>query len=193
MGLMTVISAGQLLCGRELHQPGSPKVTPVHCSGVYFHFLPPFGARALRFCLLLKNPAPTLSPTNPQRARSFVESLQTAVKIPRRGGGQFSKAGRGEGWSAQTSKCFRKGGGRHGIPPGGPREEWPSFLRQMSDLHSFKGGPGDSRISASLLGGCSAPSVLLFFLNASYEHLDFILFFKYLLSVFGCSGLHSIM
>jgi len=29
------------------------------------------------------------------------------MKIPRRGGGQFSKAGRGEGWSAQTSKCFK--------------------------------------------------------------------------------------
>lgn len=72
-----------------------------------------------------------------------MESLQTAVKTPRRGGGQFSKAGRGEGWSAQTSKCFKKGGGRHGVPPGGPQEEWPSFLREMSDSHSFKGGPGD--------------------------------------------------
>lgn len=160
LGLMTVISAGQPLCGWELRQPSSPKVTPVRCSGVYFHFLPPFGARALRFCLLLKNPAPTLGPTNPSVQGALWSHCWLCYENPKEGRRPIFESWQGEGWSAQTSKCFKtrrragmafllEGHGRNGL--------------HFSERWEFKGSPGDPRISASLLGECSTPNVHLFF------------------------------
>lgn len=48
-------------------------------SGICFHFPLPSAARALRFRLLLKNPAPTLG-LKPPTCKGFVESLLTATK-----------------------------------------------------------------------------------------------------------------
>lgn len=149
------------MCGWKHRQPCSPKVTQIH-SGVYFHFLLPSGARALRFCLLLKNPAPTLG-LNPQCARGFVESLLILLLNPKEGRGQFSKAGRGEKWSVQTSKCFReRGAGSAFLLEGCRRNGLHATERWLICLSRQRQTRRAYRIPVFPLGVCSTPNVLLF-------------------------------
>ena len=190
LALMTVISAGQPLCGWELRQPSSPEVTPVRCSGVYFHFLPPFGARALRFCLVLKNPAPTLGPTNPCVQGALWSHCWRCYENPKEGRRPIFKSWQWRGMQCSDFQMFQnKEEGRHGVPPGGPREERPSFFREMR-IQRRPGRPPNFCFPSWWMFHAQCPFI---FLNISYEHLNFILFFKYLLYVFVCSGLHCSM